>query len=72
MADLRGAILRGARLDAAKNLTRDQLLAARDWRGARLPEDHKSLELATNVPEDRMDRLGRTRGKGRDPDALAT
>jgi len=52
-ADFSGADLMGARLEDSYFLTREQVLSASDWRGARLPAALKSLELSPNAsPED--------------------
>jgi len=52
-ADFSGADLISADLARAVFLSREQVLAAADWRGAKLPEYLKDLELSPNAsPED--------------------
>ena len=58
-ASLTGAILRGADLSEV-DLGREELLSARDWRGAKLPSTMRNLELADDAGEEELDRLGRT------------
>lgn len=51
------ADLAGANLSAAKGLIREHILAARDWRGARLPGDLKDLELPDDAKDQDLQRL---------------
>lgn len=55
-----GADLRRANLTNSRELTPEQLLSTRDWRGAKLPRHLRQLELGHNAPEEAMNHLGRT------------
>jgi hypothetical protein len=56
-ADLHDADLINANLAGAVQLSREQLLEAEDWRGARLPEYLKDLEVSSNTSPDEMKEL---------------
>lgn len=59
-AVLTGSDIRDARMERVRNLTREQVLSCRDWRGALLPQELRQLEVPSNASEEDMIRRGRT------------
>jgi hypothetical protein len=57
---LQDALLWQADLTTAHNLTREQVLSAWDWRGAKLPPHLKDIQLPSNAPEEVLQRLRAT------------
>jgi uncharacterized protein YjbI with pentapeptide repeats len=67
-AHICGASLRSADLSLSRDLTREQILSARDWLDAKLPTELTDLELPADATEEDLDRLGRTWRPSRAPE----